>query len=97
MVVTVLLPRALERFAGDQRRVEVKLPDAGDQSTAGAGLEALFGEQPSLRDRIFDDQGGLRRHVNVFVDGESVRFSGGLSTAVKDGGEIAIVPAVSGG
>ena len=97
MVVTVVLPRALERFAGGERTVEVKLPEVAEPSTAAVVLEALVAEHLALRDRIFDDQGQLRRHVNVFVDGASVRFAGGLEFSVRDRSEIAIVPAVSGG
>ena len=52
---------------------------------------------PALTDRVLTEQGELRRHVNVFVGEESVRWSDGLATAVPDGATITILPAVSGG
>jgi molybdopterin converting factor small subunit len=63
----------------------------------GAALDALWTLHPGVRDRIVTEQGEVRQHVNVFVGNESIRFTGGLDTAVPDGGEISIVPAVSGG
>ena len=61
--------------------------------TVRAAVDALGG----VRDRIVDEQGVLRRHVNVFVNGENVRSLQGLDTGVKDGDEVSIIPAVSGG
>ena len=65
--------------------------------TVGEALAALWAVYPGVRDRVVDEQGDVRQHVNVFVGDESIRFTGGLATAVGDGSEIWIVPAVSGG
>ncbi len=62
----------------------------------GEVLEAVFAEHGDLRDRITED-GELRRFVNVYVGGEDIRFGEGLGTAVSDGTEVTILPAVAGG
>ena len=69
-------------------------PGAG---TVGEVLDALFDRHGELRDRLSDDDGGLRRFVNVYVDGEDIRFTDGLDTPVPDGREVQILPAVAGG
>jgi MoaD family protein len=91
MGVTVKLPTQLRAAAGGAAKVAV------DGDTVGAVLEALYGEHPELRDSLSDGDGGLRRFVNVYVDGEDVRFGDGLQTPVKDGDEVQILPAVAGG
>lgn len=91
MAVTVKLPTQLRAAAGGAAKVEV----SGE--TVGAALEALYSVHPDLKDSLSDGDGGLRRFVNVYVDGEDVRFGDGLSTPVKDGGEIQVLPAVAGG
>ena len=97
MKLTVVVARALERYAGGQRQVAIAVSDADASVTVEAVLDALMAEFPALRDRVFDEQGSVRRHVNLFVNGESVRFTGGLKTPVNDGSELSILPAVSGG
>jgi sulfur-carrier protein len=91
MAVTVKLPTQLRAAAGGASKVAV------EGTTVGAVLEALYGEHPDLKDSLSDGDGGLRRFVNVYVDGEDVRFGDGLQTPVKDGGEVQILPAVAGG
>ena len=66
-------------------------------STVGEVLEALYAEHGELRERISDSDGALRRFVNVYLGGEDIRFLDGLATAVPDGAEITILPAVAGG
>jgi sulfur-carrier protein len=90
--VIVHVPRALRGLAGGHETVE--LPAA---PTVGTALAALWARHPGLRDRIVDEQGVLRLHVNVFVGGESIRYSGGFDTPLADGAELFILPAVSGG
>jgi len=68
-----------------------------DGSTVGEVLKGLDAAHAGFAERIFDDQGGLRRFVNVFLDEEDVRFLDGLATPVTDGQTISIVPAVAGG
>ena len=59
-------------------------------------LDGLFDRYDDLRDRIYED-GNLRRFVNVYVDGEDIRYLSGLDTEVAEGGEVTILPAVAGG
>jgi molybdopterin converting factor small subunit len=60
-------------------------------------LNALFARFPRLRDRIVDERGTVRPHVNLFVFRESIRHTGGLETPVPDGGTLSVIAAVSGG
>jgi molybdopterin converting factor small subunit len=66
-------------------------------STVGEVLKGLDAAHPGFAERIFDDGGGLRRFVNVFLDEEDVRFLEGLDTPVAAGQTLSIVPAVAGG
>ncbi|HYF25061.1 MAG TPA: ubiquitin-like small modifier protein 1 [Baekduia sp.] len=91
MAVTVKLPAQLRAAAGGAGTVEV------DGATVGAVLDAVYAQHPELKDRLTDEGGGLRRFVNVYVDGEDVRFDGGLERSVADGAEVQILPAVAGG
>jgi molybdopterin synthase sulfur carrier subunit len=87
-MAVVLLPAVLRPFARGAERVEVS------GATVGAVFAAL--EDP-LRRRLLDDQGGLRRHVNVFLGEDNVRDLSDLSTPVSDADELLVLPAVSGG
>ncbi|HZP22372.1 MAG TPA: ubiquitin-like small modifier protein 1 [Terriglobales bacterium] len=93
MPVTFHIPRALREFTAGQASVRL---DASPSTIADA-LAALWTLYPGLRDRIATEQGQVRQHVNLFIGNEDIRYTGGLSTAVSDGCEISIVPAVSGG
>ena len=66
-------------------------------ATVGDALARVAAQWPAVTDRVLTEQGELRRHVNVFVGDESIRFLDGLATRVDDGATIMIVPAVSGG
>jgi MoaD family protein len=90
-VARVKLPTQLRDATGGQGAVEA------DGSTVGEVLEALYAEHAELRDRLSDGDGGLRRFVNVYVGGEDIRFGDGLDTAVAEGDEVQILPAVAGG
>jgi molybdopterin synthase sulfur carrier subunit len=91
-VVSVHIPPSLRAFTGGRAVVEVAAAP-----TVGALLATLFAAHPGVRDRVMDERGEVRQHVNVFVGAESIRYSGGLSAKVEEGGEVFIVPAVSGG
>ncbi len=93
MSVAFHIPSYLRPFAGGQNPVELN----ATPGTAGEALEALWALYPALRDRVVDEQGEVRQHINIFVGNECIRFARGLSTPVPDGSEITIVPAVSGG
>jgi len=92
-VIVFHIPGYLRTFTGGQSRIGLERSPA----TVGEALAALWALHPGVRDRIVDERGEVRQHVNVFVGEESIRFSGGLATAVPPGAEIWIVPAVSGG
>jgi molybdopterin converting factor small subunit len=66
-------------------------------ATVGEALESLETAHPGFKERLFDDEGGLRRFVNVFVADDDVRYLDGVNTPVPDGETIAIIPAVAGG
>lgn len=91
MAVTVKIPPQLRSATGGASAAAV------DGATVGEVLDALYAEHGELRDRVSDGNGGLRRFVNVFLDGEDIRFLGGLDTKVPDGAELTILPAVAGG
>ncbi len=90
MAVEVRIPTILRPYTGDQKSVEA----------SGASLSALIDDleanHPGLKDRLVDN-GDLRRFVNVYVNDEDVRFTGGLATSLDDGDSVTIIPAVAGG
>ena len=93
MPITFHIPSYLAAFADGQRSLKID----SSPPTVSDALAALCRLHPALRDRIFDEQGEVRQHINVFVGEESIRFADGLATKVPAGAEILIVPAVSGG
>jgi sulfur-carrier protein len=70
---------------------------AGEEGSLGECIDALEATYPGLKDRICEETGELRRFVNVYVNGEDVRFLDGLDSRLKAGDEVSIVPAVAGG
>ena len=90
MAVTVKIPAQLRGVTDGEGEIEV------DGATVGEALDAVFEQHDDLRERITED-GGLRRFVNVYVSGEDIRFQQGLDTAIEDGAEVTILPAVAGG
>ena len=90
------LPSALRRWAGDNEIVEMRLP-LDTRMTVGDAIVMLGRDYPGIRQRVLDDQDNIRRHVNVFVDGENVRFANGGATQVTNDSEVRIYPAISGG
>ena len=91
MAVTVKLPTQLRDAAGGNVSATV------EGGTVGEALEALYSEHGELRERISDEDGGLRRFVNVYLKGEDIRFLDGLDTEVGESDEVTILPAVAGG
>ena len=88
----VYLSGHLKQFAGGE--TEVSLP--GSFKSVGEALGGLWSLHPALRDRVLDEQGKIRTHVNVFLGEKSVKQSEGLATAI-DANELHIFNAVSGG
>jgi MoaD family protein len=90
MAISVKIPTQLRSATDGDAQASV------DGETVGEVLDSLYERYGELRSRIAED-GGLRRFVNVYVDGEDIRFLDGLDTPVQDGDEITILPAVAGG
>ena len=90
MAVTVKIPAQLRGVTDGEGELEV------EGTTVGEALDAVFDEHEDLRARITED-GTLRRFVNVYVSGEDIRFQDGLETALSEGDEVTILPAVAGG
>lgn len=94
MLVSFHIPGPLREFTGKKGTVQVEVKAGADLLQA---LQALFAAYPGLRDRVLTETGETRRHVNIFVENENVRYTGGLATNVLPGVEVSIVPAISGG
>jgi molybdopterin converting factor small subunit len=90
------LPSALRQWAGGNEVVEIRLA-LDMRMTIGDAIVMLGRDYPGIRQRVLDDQNDIRRHVNVFVDGENVRFAQGGATQVTHDSEVWIYPALSGG
>ncbi|MHB8532055.1 MAG: ubiquitin-like small modifier protein 1 [Solirubrobacteraceae bacterium] len=91
MAVLVKIPTQLRAAAGGEAEAAVQ------GATVQEVLDGLFQLHGELRERISDEDGSLRRFVNVYVAGEDIRFLDGLATPVEDGSELTILPAVAGG
>jgi sulfur-carrier protein len=91
MSLKVVIPTPLRKFTAGAETVEV------EAATVNEVLDKLDSKYPGLRGSLCDDDGALRRFINIYLDGEDVRFLQNLATPVSDGSEIAIVPAISGG
>ena len=87
----VRIPGSLRAQVGGQSTLEV------EGSTVQEILERLTTDHPSIRIRLLDDGGQLRRFVNVFVEDEDIRHRDGVHTAVEPGQQVSILPAVAGG
>lgn len=92
-VVTVLLPRMLVPVAGESR---LAVPVGADASLRDV-VESLAVSHPALARRIVDETGELRRHVNVYVDGEECRRLAGLATPVGEGTQVQVIGSIAGG
>ena len=91
MSVTVRVPTILRTYTGGAAEVSV---EGGTLAEVVAALDAAH---PGIAGRVLDDQGKLRRFVNVYVGDEDVRFADGLGTATPDGSTVSVIPAVAGG
>ena len=91
MAIEVRIPTILRTYTGGEKAVDA----------SGATLEALVDDleanHPGIKGRLVEDSGELRRFVNVYVNDEDVRFTGGLGTELSDGAQVTILPAVAGG
>jgi molybdopterin converting factor small subunit len=93
MSLTFVIPGPLRELARNRGEVRVD----GTAGSVSDALSLLWANCPGIRDRMVTELGEVRPHVNIFVDGESIRYCGGLDAPVRDGAEILILPALSGG
>jgi sulfur-carrier protein len=91
MSVSVRVPTILRTYTKGESEV------SADGSTLSEVLESLESSFPGIRARVVDEQGKLRRFVNVYVGNEDVRFADGLDTKTPDGTQVSVIPAVAGG
>ncbi len=92
MPITVRIPTPLRKLTN-----ELDTITADESGTLAQLIDVIEGQYPGLKERICDETGELRRFVNVYVNGEDVRFLSGLQTPLEPGAEVSIVPAVAGG
>ena len=91
MDIEVRIPTILRTYTGGEKAVDAS------GATLGALVDDLEANHPGIKERLVEDSGELRRFVNVYVDDEDVRFTGGLGTELSDGAQVVILPAVAGG
>ncbi len=91
MSVVVRIPTPLRRMTNGQDKVELQ------EAALSAMIETLEADYPGIKERLIDENGELRYFVNIYLNGEDVRFLQGLDTTAAAGDEISIVPAVAGG
>jgi molybdopterin synthase sulfur carrier subunit len=89
--VSVRIPTILRPYTGGASEVTI------DGGTLAEVIDALEVAHPGLKARVLDDDGAIRRFVNIYVNDDDVRFAEGLATATPDGTSISIIPAVAGG
>jgi molybdopterin synthase sulfur carrier subunit len=87
----VRIPTPLRKLTHDEELVEV------NAATVGAAIAELQTRYPGIKERLMDDNGEVRRFVNVYVNEEDIRFLQNQQTPLKDGDEISIIPAIAGG
>lgn len=91
MSVSVRIPTILRTYTNGESEV------SADGVTLAEVLESLDGSYPGIKARILDDQGSIRRFVNVYVGNDDVRFLQALETSTPEGTQISVIPAVAGG
>jgi MoaD family protein len=94
MAIEVRIPTILRTYTNGEKSVEAS------GATLSALIEDLEANHPGIKDRLLEDKDGksdLRRFVNLYVNDEDVRFTGGLGTQLSDGDQVVVLPAVAGG
>ena len=91
MAVTVSIPTPLRKLTNNESEVSIEAGTVGDL------VDALDVAYSGIAEKLLDEKGDIRRYVNVFVNDEDIRFLDGMRTALKDGDNISIVPAIAGG
>ncbi len=90
MAIEVRVPTILRTYTGGEKAV------SGEGATLSEIIDDLESNHPGIKERLIEEE-GLRRFVNVYVNDEDVRFTGGLRTSVSDGDQVVVLPAVAGG
>ena len=91
MAVSVRIPTPLRKFTNDQSDVEI------EGASVGQVIDNLEAAHGGIKEKLVDDDGSIRRFVNIYVNDEDIRFLDGADTEVKDGDSVTIVPAIAGG
>lgn len=91
MAATIKIPAPLRRMTEGKREVTT------EATTVGDCLKELAAAFPGLQERMLEEDGTVRRFINIYVRGEDIRFGAGLETTLRDGDDVSIVPAASGG
>ncbi|HHL40166.1 MAG TPA: MoaD/ThiS family protein [Deltaproteobacteria bacterium] len=91
MAVKVRIPTPLRKITGGQDEV------TAEGATVSEVIEDLEKRHPGLKERICDEDGNLRRFINIYINDEDIRFRDNLSTPTSDGDELSIIPAIAGG
>jgi len=91
MAVKVRIPTPLRKLTHDEELVQI------DATTVSAAFTELQNRYPGIKERLIDETGNVRKFVNVYVNEEDIRFLQNQQTALKDGDEISIIPAIAGG
>jgi molybdopterin synthase sulfur carrier subunit len=91
MAAKVRIPTPLRKLTNDEELVEVKATNVAE------AINELQTRYPGIKERLLDESGAVRRFVNVYVNEEDIRFLQNKETALKDGDEVSIIPAIAGG
>ena len=91
MAVTVRVPTSLRKLTGDLELLEL------ESGSVIEIIDAMEQKYPGIKIKVCDDSGELRRFVNIYVDGEDIRFLSGKNTIIENGKEMSIVPSIAGG
>ena len=91
MAVKVLIPTPLQKLTNGQAEVEL------EASSVQGILKELENQYSGVQERLYDETGNIRRFINIYVNGEDIRFLQGQETKIEDGATVSIIPAIAGG
>ena len=91
MASKVRIPTPLRKLTDNKESIEV------ESNTIGGAIDELEGKFPGIKERLVDEDGEIRRFVNVYVNEEDIRFLENQDTPLKEGDDISIIPAIAGG
>ena len=91
MAIQIKIPASLRKFAANNDTVTV------EGTNVRGALDQLEAQHPGIKAKLCDDQGNVRRFINIYANSEDIRFLDNLETTLSDGAELQIVPAIAGG